>query len=314
MKSENAQERIWKVAVPGRRVDRFVADSLDDVSRAQVQRWIQEGLVTVNGRETKAARRLAVGDIVRVIVPPAEPAELVPWEVEIPVLYQDADCVVVDKPAGMVVHPAAGHERETLVNALVFHYPQLATMVGPEEDLRPGIVHRLDRDTSGLLVVALTREAQAELQRQFRERRVKKTYLALVHGWLSPSQGRIVAPIARDPRDRKRMAVVAGGRAATTGYQVRQYLLARNGDRYTLVEVRPLTGRTHQIRVHMSHIGHPIVGDPVYGRRKRRLPCPRQFLHACRLTFYRPSDGQRLTFESPLPDDLRAVLRHLSPA
>ncbi len=308
------QEYIWKVSSTGERVDRFVTDRLSQVSRNRVQQLIHIGLVTVNGQETRPGQRLTVGDVVRAMVPPVEKPKLVPWAVDIPVLYEDADCVVVNKPAGMVVHPAVGHEQQTLVNALLARYPQLAAMADPETEQgrRPGIVHRLDRDTSGLLIVALHQQAREYLQRQFRERAVEKAYLALVHGWLSPSEGQIAAPIGRDPRDRKRMAVVAGGREATTIYTVRQHLLSRNG-RYDLLEVRPLTGRTHQIRVHMAHVGHPIVGDAVYGRGKQRLPCPRQFLHARRLSFCRPADGQRLTFESPLPPDLAAVLQHLSP-
>jgi 23S rRNA pseudouridine1911/1915/1917 synthase len=250
-------------------------------------------------------------------VPDRAPTALEPWEFPLSIVYEDAECVVIDKGPGMVVHPASSYRGKTLVHALLFHYPELREMVdsGSVEGKRPGIVHRLDRDTSGLIVVARNREAQLDLQRQFKERGVDKGYLALVYGRLNPPRGTIEAPIGRDPRNRQRMSVVSGGRPSVTRYQAQQFLFTPHGARepYTLVEVRPATGRTHQIRVHLAHIGHPVVGDRTYSlRRGRGIACPRQFLHAYRLGFCRPSGGQWMTFESALPPDLDQVLNTLA--
>ncbi len=231
-------------------------------------------------------------------------------------VYEDADLLVVNKPAGMVVHPAPGHVRGTLVNALLGRDPGLAQVGGPE---RAGVVHRLDRETSGLLLVAKNSAAFARLQRQFKTRRVQKTYLALVEGVLEVASGRIEAPVARDPAHRQRMAVLSenrGGRKAVTAFRVLgNYVSTMSQQRYefSLLEVDLLTGRTHQIRVHMTFIKHPVVGDRIYGRRKQRLPCPRQFLHAHRLVFTQPSTGLAVEVEAPLPADLQAVLDHLTP-
>jgi 23S rRNA pseudouridine1911/1915/1917 synthase len=303
--------------IGGERLDRFVSDRLEGVSRSQVQQWIRAGRVTVGGRSVKASYRLEVGDVVLVTWPDKESEEIRPWDVPLSVLYEDADCVVVDKPAGMVVHPATSHHHHTLVNALLAHYPEMEAMVDLRKrgGRRPGIVHRLDRDTSGLLVVARREAARTALQRQFKSRSVEKAYLALVYGRLAQGEGRIAASIGRDPRNRKRMAVVPEGREAITEYTVLEFLRTLHGAPrfYTLVQVCPVTGRTHQIRVHLAHIGHPVVSDRVYGRRKRQLACPRQFLHAQRLGFYRPSDGEWMVFESQLPADLQQVLARLRP-
>jgi len=217
-------------------------------------------------------------------------------------MYEDEDLLVVDKPAGMTVHPGPGHSAHTLVNAVLARCPDLRGVGGQG---RPGIVHRLDKDTSGLIIVARNELAHLSLSRQLKERRVEKGYLALVHGHVEPPEGVIEAPIGRDPRHRKRMAVVEGGREARTGYRLARYL-----DSYTLVEVTPHTGRTHQIRVHFAALGYPVVGDGVYGR-----PSPvlgRQFLHAFRLAFRHPRTGEALRLEAPLPADLRAALRRLA--
>jgi 23S rRNA pseudouridine1911/1915/1917 synthase len=301
------------------RLDRFLAGRMDDASRSQIRRWIDQGQVTVNGQSAKASRRLQTGDIVSVTLPTDEPEGLRPWHTPLSILYEDADCAVVDKPAGMVVHPATSHRQDTLVNALLARYPEMAAMIGPDAGAgrRPGIVHRLDKDTSGLMVVARHEEARSALQRQFRARTVEKVYVALLHGRLSPPEGQegtIDLPIGRDQRSRQRMAVVDGGRRAITRYVVRRFLFTRHGVRenYTLVEARLVTGRTHQIRVHFAHIGHPVVGDKVYGRRKRHIACPRQYLHAFRLGFHRPSDGEWLVFDAPLPADLEHVLDPLA--
>jgi 23S rRNA pseudouridine1911/1915/1917 synthase len=303
----------------GERLDRFLAGRLEGPSRSSVQRWIDGGRVTVDGQATKTSRRLAVGEVVRVTLPDDKPEVLEPWPVALSVLYEDADCAVVDKPAGMVVHPATSHRQDTLVNALLARYPEMMAMVDLESRVgqRPGIVHRLDKDTSGLIIVARHEAARSSLQRQFRSRTVEKGYLALVHGRLSlldGKEGLIDLPIGRDPRRRQRMAVVEGGRRAVTRYTTRQFLFIPHGvrERYSLVEVALQTGRTHQIRVHMAYLGHPVVGDRVYGRRKLHIACPRQFLHAFRLGFHRPSDGQWIAFESPLPADLEQVLGQLS--
>jgi 23S rRNA pseudouridine1911/1915/1917 synthase len=309
----------------GERLDRYLARCLDGVSRAEIQRWIRQGDVTVNSRVTRASRRLEVGDVVCARLPQREPETLQPWEMDLTIVYEDTDCVVVDKPPGLVVHPAIGHRQDTLVNALLARYPEMMSMAHPSGstalagpigtvNMRPGIVHRLDKDTSGLMVVARRAEAWSALQRQFQERSVEKGYQALLYGRLAPTEATINAPIGRDPRHRRRMAVVDGGREAITRYAARQFLFIPHGAHasYTLAEARPLTGRTHQIRVHLAYVGHPVVGDMLYGRRKHRLACPRQFLHACRLGFYRPADGRRMLFESPLPTDLQQVLEPLA--
>jgi 23S rRNA pseudouridine1911/1915/1917 synthase len=312
-----SQTREFEVEQGGQRLDRYLVDRLEGVSRAQIQAWIRSGGIVVNGRPAKASTRLSVGDVVRVSLPEQEPRDLEPWVVPISIVYEDAQCVVVDKGPDMVVHPASSYRGKTLVHALLARYPELREMADleSEEGLRPGIVHRLDRDTSGLIVVARCAEARSALQRQFRERSVEKAYLALVYGRLAPPRGTIEAPIGRDPRSRQRMAVVPGGRPSSTRFRTRQYLYNPHGARepYTLAEAWPKTGRTHQIRVHLAHIGHPVVGDWLYGgrRRGRGISCPRQFLHAYRLGFSRPSDGQWVVFESALPADLEQVLEPL---
>ena len=309
-------ERVEVVyAGEGERIDRFLAALLDDVSRSQVQRWIEEGRVTVNGGVTKASQRLGEGDVVRLDRPAERAPTLELLEMDLDVLYEDQDCAVIVKPAGLVVHPGAGHRQDTLVNALLARYPEMSGMAdaATRRGRRPGIVHRLDRDTSGLMVVAMHETARHNLQRQFRRRSVEKAYLALLHGRVAEPRGRIQGPIGRDPRNRKRMAVVSGGREAVTEYEVRAYLYTAHGVRlwYSLVEARPVTGRTHQIRVHFSHLGHAVVGDETYGRRKEHIACPRQFLHAHRLGFSHPRDGRWLCFESALPDELEQALSQL---
>jgi 23S rRNA pseudouridine1911/1915/1917 synthase len=314
-----SQASEFEVQNGGERLDRYLADRLTDVSRAQVQAWIRQGEVRVNGRPAKASARLSAGDRVWVALPERPSRVLEPWDIPLSIVYEDDNCVVVDKGPGMVVHPASSYKGKTLAHALLFRYPELREMADPEsaEGKRPGIVHRLDRDTSGLMVVARNREAQAALQRQFKDRSVEKAYLALVYGRLDPPRGKIEAPIGRDLRSRQRMSVVPEGRPAVTRYQTRQFLFNPHGARepYTLAEACPATGRTHQIRVHLAHIGHPVVGDRLYGGGRRRgqgIACPRQFLHAYRLGFCRPSDGQRMTFESVLPADLEQVLDTLA--
>lgn len=300
----------------GERLDKWLAGRLPERSRAELQRWIAAGLVTRDGRGLKASYRLTAGDAIEVLIPPAEDYAAEPEDIPLVVLYEDHDVLVIDKPAGMVVHPAAGNWRGTLVNAVLYHAPDLEGVGGAH---RPGIVHRLDKDTSGVILVAKNDPAHRNLQTQFKNREVEKTYLALVYGGLTPERGEINAAVGRDPRDRKRMGVVPAsqGRPATTRYEtLAVYRLPATGERLSLLACRPLTGRTHQIRVHLAHIHHPIVGDAVYGPR-RKLPFaapaggPRQFLHAQRLRFRLPSSGQMVEFTAPLPSDLQAVLEHL---
>ena len=286
---------------PGERLDVFLARAVADLSRSQARRLIDDGLVTVDGTPERPSYRLPGGARITATLPPVEEVEPAAERIPLTIIYQDEDVIVVDKPAGLTVHPAPGHPSGTLVNALLALAPELA---GLRDRVRPGIVHRLDRDTSGLLVVARNERARDDLIRQMKQREVSKTYLALVQGVPQPPQGTIEAPIGRHPRNRKKMAVIAGGREAETRYRVRETV-----DGFALLEVEPVTGRTHQIRVHLAAIGHPVAGDTTYGKRSDIVG--RQFLHAWRLAFDLPSSGRRVEFESPLPADLRAALARL---
>lgn len=293
---------------PGERIDRALAAARPDISRAQWQRLIKEGQVTLDGRPVKASQRLEGGERLMVMLPEAAPTDLVPEAIPLDIRYEDRDILVINKPAGMVVHPAPGHDRGTLVNAVLAHAPDLEGIGG---EIRPGIVHRLDKDTSGLILVAKNERALRDLQRQFKQRLVEKRYLALVEGAVHPAEAIIEAPIGRDPRQRKRMAVIRPGSSATSRPAETRYRALTFYDDFTLVECFPLTGRTHQIRVHMAFAGYPLVGDTVYGRRKQRLPLRRHFLHAARLSFTRP-DGQPMTIEAELPPDLQQLLDQLA--
>ncbi len=302
---------VWRVeqAGAGERLDRAIAEQFSHISRSYAASLIEVGAVLVNGAPArKANTRLSAGDSVTIDVPPPQPSTLTAESIPLSVPYEDADLLVIDKPAGMVVHPAPGHSGGTLVNALLAHVPQLELDMGDES--RPGIVHRLDKDTSGLIVVAKNRASHEALSRQMAARSMLKEYVAVVAGKPKPSDGLINVPIARDPRDRQRMAVVPGGRAARTRYATEQEL-----GRYTLVRATLETGRTHQIRVHMASIGHPVLGDPVYGKRTLKdaaaLGLGRQFLHARKLGFVLPSTGEWREFVSELPDELRDVLEKL---
>jgi len=292
------------VGADGLRADRFVADATG-MSRAHVQRLIREGRLTRAGQAIRASVPIATGDALELDVPDVRPVEIEPEQIPLRVVYADDDMMIVEKPAGLVTHPSPGHAGGTLVNALL-------AMGGPETFggiagvARPGIVHRLDRDTSGLLMVARTDRAQASLMAQLKARRVKKTYLALVAGEPPGTVGRIEAPVGRDPRHRTRMAVVPNGRPAVTAYRVRERF-----DAWSLLEVDLVTGRTHQIRVHLASIGHAVAGDSVYSTGEaRRGPAglARLFLHAWRLELEAPSGGRMIHATSSLPDDLEAVL------
>ncbi len=289
--------------VRGVRLDKFLAEKLNELSRSTIQQLIREGFVFVEGALTKPGYKLKGGERISVTIPPPPPLEPEPFPIPLDVVYEDQWLIVINKPANLVVHPAPGHQSDTLVNAVLAHWPELR---GLGDRTRLGIVHRLDKDTSGLIVVAKDERTKVELQRQFKEREVSKVYLALVKGELKPARGRIEAPIGRDPRHRKKMAVVAGGREAITEYKVLEYLPG-----YTYVEVYPLTGRTHQIRVHFSHKGHPIAGDKVYGRGPHILGLMRPFLHAYSLTFKHPISGEEVTFKAPLPPELERILEDL---
>ena len=309
MAEGEAAGQVHAIVVPeaaaGSRVDRIVAD-VTGLSRSYAQKLISAGHLTHEGRPLRASDLVAGGERLELFVPAAAPLELTPETVELSVVYEDDDLLIVDKPAGLVVHPAPGHDSGTLVHALLGRGTAYGGIAGVQ---RPGIVHRLDRDTSGLLMVAKHDAAQASLMAQLKARRVKKTYLALVHGSVAAAVGRIEAPIGRDPKHRTRMAVVPDGRPAVTGYRVRE----RFPD-WTLLELDLITGRTHQIRVHLAAIGHPVAGDPVYGTgTSRRGPegLGRLFLHAWRLELAAPSDGHLIRGSAPLPADLEAVLEAL---
>jgi 23S rRNA pseudouridine1911/1915/1917 synthase len=293
------------VTESGSRFDRYVSDRLPTLSRAAVQRLIEDGQIRVDGTPRRASYRVRAGETITVRVPPPEPAAPRAEAIPLDILYEDDDLIVVNKPAGMVVHPAAGHVAGTLVNAILAHCPHLS--VGGVE--RPGIVHRLDSDTSGIIVVAKNDAAMRNLQTQFKSRRVHKTYLALVDGHVEPPRGKIDAPIGRDPKHRQKMAVVTRGKArdAVTIYR----MLATPGS-YTLLDVEPQTGRTHQIRVHLAFLGFPVVADRIYGKKKNALGLTRQFLHAWKIEFTLPADGREVNFIAPMPEDLRTVLENLN--
>lgn len=305
MASVSTVERLTVAsAEEGERLDRFVALRLPQLSRAAAQRLIESANVLVNHAPAKPSHRLEGGDLVEVTLPPpaTEPqAQAMPLDV----VYEDEALAVLNKPAGLVVHPAHGRAAGTLLNGLLFRYPELRDW--PPEEGFPGLVHRLDRDTSGLLLVARTPAVRAALRAQFKAAQVRKVYLALVIGRPRLERACIEAPIGRDPRQRKRMAVLEeGGKQAVSEYRV----LERLGD-YTLLEVRPQTGRTHQIRVHLAAIGHPVAGDRVYGPQRQRLALDRLFLHAAQLTFRHPVTGEELALDAPLPPGLQAVLDRL---
>ena len=317
------QTIIVEAGGEGQRLDRWLAEQLPDRSRSEIQRWIKEGLVAVDGQAARASARLEQGQQIELAIPEiAPPADLAPEALPLTIVYEDDDLLVVDKPAGMVVHPAPGHSAGTLVNAVLHHCPQIEGVGG---ERRPGIVHRLDKETSGLIVVAKNDHAHRFLQDQFKDRTVYKEYLALVEGRLTPERGRITAPIGRHPDDRKRQAVlpvdpqtgVSAGRDAITDYNVLGVYAAPGtssgapATTFSLVSAELHTGRTHQIRVHFAWYKHPIVGDTVYGLRKQRLKLDRHFLHAHRLRLRLPSTNEAREFVAPLPAELQAILDQL---
>jgi len=269
-------------------------------SRSRIKALIAAGYVILDGLPARPAARVRPGQRIEITIPPPEPATVTPQELPLDVVYEDDHLLVINKPAGLTVHPGAGRPLGTLVNALAARVPQLLHLGG---GLRPGIVHRLDKDTSGLLVVAKTAAALRDLQEQVASRAMRRTYLALVCGTVAHDEGTIEAPVGRHPRQRTRMAVVSTGRAATTRYRVLERLGA-----FTLIEAALVTGRTHQIRVHLAHRGHPVAGDPVYGGRRAPAGIGRQALHAYRLEFRHPASGQAMIFEAAPPVDFAAAV------
>jgi 23S rRNA pseudouridine1911/1915/1917 synthase len=298
------ETKQWKVEQGGPRVDVWLSERIPELSRSRLQALIKSGQVLLGGRPVKAHHRVVAGDEVAVAVPDAVPTELAAEAIPLAIVFEDGDLIVVNKPPGLVVHPAAGHPDGTLVNALLHHCHDLAGIGG---ERRPGIVHRLDRDTSGLLVVAKNETALNGLTAQFKNRTVRKEYLAVVWGIPRPASGRTETLIGRSSRDRKKMsATPRAGRPAITRYETLEAFAGA-----ALLRVTIETGRTHQIRVHMTHLGHPVVGDREYGRKSPDpLPAeaPRQMLHAARLAFQHPRTGALLAFEAPIPPDMQTLL------
>lgn len=287
----------------GERLDKFLVEQLPEFSRSRLQGLISDGFVNIDGRAAKKAGQVVEhGQKVIVRIPPPAPSGLIAEDIPLDIVFENDELIVINKPAGMVVHPAAGHASGTLVNAVLGYDPEMEGIGGEE---RPGLVHRLDKETSGLIVLAKNDEAHNWLQDQFRLRKVEKTYLALVDGKPPTPSGRVEAAIGRDPSHRKKMAIVSArkGREA-----ISEYKTLENFKNHTLLEFRPLTGRTHQIRLHCQFLGCPIVGDAIYGRKNPSIKLERHFLHAYRLKIILPGEKQPRTFESQLPDELREAL------
>jgi 23S rRNA pseudouridine1911/1915/1917 synthase len=308
-RSDDAMEWTIPPEQGGDRIDKFIVEQLEGagangISRTQVQDWIKDGAVTVNGRVVKANYKTGEADVVALSIPEAQEADILPEDIPLDIVYEDSDVIVINKPRGMVVHPAPGHSSGTVVNALMYHCKDLSGINGM---LRPGIVHRIDKDTTGLLMAAKNDLAHVSLADQLKEHSVTRKYIALVHGNLPHDQGTVDAPIGRDAADRKLFTVTdRNSKTAVTHFIV----LERIGGDYSLLELQLETGRTHQIRVHMKYIGYPLAGDPVYGRNKT-VALDGQALHAAVLGFTHPRTGERLHFEAPLPDDMEHVLESL---
>lgn len=286
----------------GARIDKLLVEINQDVSRSQVQSWIKDQHVTVSGEGVKSNYKCQEGDEISWTVPEAEPLQVVAEDIPLDIVYEDQDVVVVNKPRGMVVHPSAGHPSGTLVNALLHHCQDLSGINGV---MRPGIVHRIDKDTSGLLMVAKNDKAHTSLAQQLAEKSIKRKYVAIVHGEIHHEFGTIEAPIARDEKDRQKMAVVEGGKDAVTHFKVLQLY-----SQYTYIECVLETGRTHQIRVHMRYIDHPLAGDPKYGPRKT-LPIDGQALHAQHIGFEHPTTGEWVEFDQEPPEAFVSLLHEL---
>lgn len=311
MNAHTAPEPWWGEVLDqaeGDRLDRWIAAQLAELSRAQVQKLIAQGHVLCNGEPCQDKNyKVQAGDRLEVTIPEAEPLDLQPQAMDLAILYEDDQLIIINKPAGLVVHPAPGHTQDTLVNALLYHCGDLAGIGGVQ---RPGIVHRLDKDTTGALVVAKTDFAHQHLQQQIKEKTARREYLGVVYGAPATAKGTIDAPLGRHPVDRKKMAILPehkGGRPAVTHWRVQERL-----DNYSVLHFQLETGRTHQIRVHSCHMGHPIVGDPLYGSgRLLRVKLPGQALHAWRLTLIHPVTGETIRAEAPPPPSFRKLLSYL---
>ncbi len=289
----------------GTRLDSYLAEQLEGVSRSYIQKLIGDGLIQVNQKHVKANYKIKTGDQLVVEIPEAAPIDIQPEPMDLDIVYEDSDLIIVNKPVGLVVHPAHGHYTGTLVNGLMAHCTDLSGINGK---MRPGIVHRIDKDTSGLLMIAKNDMAHQHLAQQLKEHSIKRAYYALVQGVISEPAGLVDAPIGRHEVDRKKMAVTfKNSKEARTHYYVKDRFA-----RTTFIECRLETGRTHQIRVHMAYLGHPLVGDPLYGTRKNNLDFPGQALHAYALGFVHPRTGEELYFEAPLPEHFQAVLKTLA--
>lgn len=297
------KQTMTLTATQAARSDSYISESTG-LTRSFVKKLFDGGLVRINGSPAKASAKLKPGDEIELEIPAPKEAEALPQDIPLDVVYEDDDVLVVNKPRGMVVHPAAGNEDGTLVNAVMYRCGDSLSAIGGV--LRPGIVHRIDKDTTGLLAVAKNNAAHLALSDQLRDRSLSRTYYALVHGNIKEDSGVVDAPIGRSPADRKKMAVVPGGREAVTDFVV----VERFGN-YTLVRCKLRTGRTHQIRVHMRHIGHPIVGDKTYGVRNEEFNLEGQLLHAGEIGFIHPSTGEKISFSAPLPEDFARVLEVL---
>lgn len=284
------------------RLDKFLADQLPDHSRSQIQGWIKDEQVTVNSGPSKANYKLQQDDVIALTIPDPVEIDAQPEDIAIDIVYEDKDVVVINKPQGMVVHPSLGHEGGTLVNALLYHIKDLSGINGK---IRPGIVHRIDKDTSGLLMVAKNDVAHEKLAEQLQDKTAGREYIGLVHGVIQNDRGTIDAPIGRDPKNRKKYKVVENGKPSVTHFEV----IERFND-FTLLKLNLETGRTHQIRVHLEYIGYRMAGDPLYGPRKT-LDGQGQFLHAASLQFVHPTTGERLTFSAPLPESFEDTLDHI---
>lgn len=287
----------------GERLDSFVSDMLEELSRSMVQTLIKEGKVRVAGQAAKASYRVKSGEEIQVELPELQAVKIEAQNIDLPIIYQDEDLVVVDKPKGMVVHPAHGNWDGTMVNALLYHVKDLSGING---EIRPGIVHRLDKDTSGVMVAAKNDFAHRSLAEQIRVHSINREYIALVHGLIKENLGTIDAPIGRSKQDRKKMAVVKDGREAISEYEVLERFT-----NYSLVRVKLLTGRTHQIRVHFAYIKHSVVGDPLYGSNRKHFNIDTQALHARLLGFVHPRTGEYMEFESPVPEYLQNIIAEL---
>lgn len=284
------------------RIDKVLNERLTDYSRSQIQQWIKEQHVSIDGKVIKANYKVSAGDHVLIEIPVPETLDLVPENMNLEIVYEDEDVVVVNKPQGMVVHPSAGHPNGTLINGLLYQIKNLSTI---NDVVRPGIVHRIDKDTSGLLMVAKNDRAHESLAQQLKDKTSLRKYVALVHGEIPHEKGRIEAPIGRSKVNRKMQAVIEGGKSAVTHFEV-----LKRFEGYTLIELQLETGRTHQIRVHMNYIGYPVAGDPLYGP-KKTLKGNGQFLHAKLLGFEHPTTGENMVFEAPLPEIFKKTLKQL---